>query len=86
MLPKLYNEEEDRRMHISRSVAEELYNKNYISSDVEGDRIVKLEKLLYDKNRNEQWKVRTLKIISDTNSNHVYSMKKELTYVTGKKL
>jgi len=73
-------------MHISRSVAEELYNKNYISSDVEGDRIVKLEKLLYDKNRNEQWKVRTLKIISDTNSNHVYSMKKELTYVTGKKL
>jgi len=86
MLPKLYNEEDDRKMNISRRVAEELYNKNYISSHIEDDRIIKLEKLLYMKHNNhyyDEWKVRTLKIISDPRSNHIYSMNKELKYITG---
>jgi len=84
MLPKLYNEEEDRKMNISRRVAEELFNKNYISSNVEDERITKLEKLLYSENHNNEWKVRTLKIIADPRSTHIYSMKKELRFVTGK--
>lgn len=86
MLPKLYNEEDDRKMNISRRVAEELYNKNYISSYIEDDRIIKLEKLLYMKHNHhyyDEWKVRTLKIISDPRSNHIYSMNKELNYITG---